>query len=86
MEETPDIHPYREACVKFDRVFQDSVLQILATIYNILRMQNKLGQLTQDKTKTARHQSKNPTPFLHLLHQDTTTQFANNLKQSINLS
>jgi len=48
-------------------------------------MQNKLGQLTQHKTKPARHQSMNPTPFFRLLHQDKP-QFANNLTQSIKLS
>jgi hypothetical protein len=77
---------YRKACVKFNIVFQESVLQTLATIYNnIQRIQNKLGQLTQHKTKPARHQSMNPTPFFRLLHQDTP-QFANNLTQSIKLS
>jgi hypothetical protein len=87
MEETPDIHPYRKVCVKFNTVFQDSVLQILATIYNnIQRMQNKLGQLTQHKTKPARHQYMKPTPFFRLLPQDTTAQFANNLKQPIFLT
>jgi len=46
MEETPDIQPYRKVCVKFNTVFQDSVLQTFATVYkNIRRMQNKLGQL-----------------------------------------
>lgn len=49
-------------------------------------MQNKLGQLTQHKTKTSRHQTMKLTPFFRLLHQETTAQFANNLKQSINLS
>jgi len=87
MEETPDIQPYRKVRVKFNRVFQDSVLQILATIYNNTRkIQNKLGQLSRHKTKPARHQSMKPTPFFRLLHQDTTAQFANNLKQSIELS
>jgi len=41
-------------------------------------MQNKLGQLTQHKTKPARHQCMKPTPFFCLLDQDTTAQFANN--------
>jgi hypothetical protein len=72
MEETPDIHSYRKACVKFNVVFQESVLQTLATIYiNIQRIQIKLGQLIQHKTKPARHQSMNPTPFFRLLYQDT---------------
>jgi len=79
MEETLDIHLYRKVCVKFNIVFQDSVLQILAIIHNNIRnMQNKLGQLTQHKTKPARHQCMKPTPFFCLLDQDTTAQFANN--------
>jgi hypothetical protein len=64
MEETTDIHPYRKGYVQFNRVFQDSILQILATIYNnIRRMQNKLRLLTQHKTKPARLQYMNLTSF-----------------------
>lgn len=64
MEETPDIHSYKKVCQIQYSILGIGITNLSYNIYiNIQKMQNKLGQIIQHKTKPARHQSMNPTPF-----------------------